>query len=59
MVTQPFDSKNPWALRDMAERLLEVNQRSLCQSANQKMLEKIQAIALEAEGIIENLEFRI
>ncbi|WP_363268320.1 hypothetical protein [Okeania sp. SIO2B3] len=37
----------------MAEKLLEVNQLSLWQSANQKMLEKFQAIALEAEGIIE------
>ncbi|NET43946.1 MAG: hypothetical protein F6K15_19575 [Okeania sp. SIO2B3] len=41
----------------MAERLLEVNQRGLWQSVNQKMLEKFKAIALEAEGIIENLEF--
>ncbi|WP_287284215.1 MULTISPECIES: cobaltochelatase subunit CobN [unclassified Okeania] len=59
MVTQLFHSKNSWALRDMAEKLLEVNQRGLWQSANQKTLDKLQAIALEAEGIIENLEFRI
>ncbi|NET43947.1 MAG: hypothetical protein F6K15_19580 [Okeania sp. SIO2B3] len=39
----------------MTERLLEVNQRGLWQSVNQKMLEKFQAIALEPEGIIENL----
>ena len=37
----------------MAERLLEANQRGLWQSANQKILEKLQIIALEAEGIIE------
>ncbi|WP_143437411.1 hypothetical protein [Hydrocoleum sp. CS-953] len=37
----------------MAERLLEANQRNLWQSANQKTLEKLRAIALEAEGIIE------
>ncbi|WP_287300932.1 cobaltochelatase subunit CobN, partial [Okeania sp. SIO2F5] len=54
-----IQAKNPWALRDMAERLLEANQRGLWQSANQKILDKLQAIALEAEGIIENLEFRI
>ncbi|NES79013.1 MULTISPECIES: cobaltochelatase subunit CobN [unclassified Okeania] len=54
-----IQGKNPWALRDMAERLLEANQRGLWQSANQKILDKLQAIALEAEGIIENLEFRI
>ncbi|GGA57641.1 cobaltochelatase subunit CobN [Okeania sp. KiyG1] len=50
-----IQAKNPWALRDMAERLLEANQRGLWQSANQKTLDKLQAIALEAEGIIENL----
>nr|WP_293076884.1 cobaltochelatase subunit CobN [Okeania sp. SIO3B5] len=48
-----IQTKNSWALRDMAERLLEVNQRNLWQSANQKTLDKLQAIALEAEGIIE------
>ncbi|MDE5073585.1 MAG: cobaltochelatase subunit CobN, partial [Trichodesmium sp. St5_bin8] len=46
-------AKNPWALRDMAERLLEANQRGLWQLANQKTLDKLRAIALEAEGIIE------
>ncbi|WP_287526509.1 cobaltochelatase subunit CobN [Okeania sp. SIO2C2] len=48
-----IQTKNPWALRDMAERLLEANQRGLWQSANQKTLEKLRAITLEAEGIIE------
>ncbi|NES79011.1 MAG: hypothetical protein F6K08_16695 [Okeania sp. SIO1H6] len=31
-------------MRDMAERLLEANQRGLWQSANQKILDKLQAI---------------
>ncbi len=48
-----IQSKNPWALRDMAERLLEANQRGLWQSASQKILDKLQAIALQAEGVIE------
>ncbi len=48
-----IQAKNPWALRDMAEILLEANQRVLWQSANQTTLDKLQAIALEAEGIIE------
>ncbi|NET28427.1 cobaltochelatase subunit CobN [Okeania sp. SIO1I7] len=48
-----IQAKNPWALRDIAERLLEANQRGLWQSANQKILDKLQAIALAAEGIIE------
>nr|WP_293105886.1 cobaltochelatase subunit CobN [Okeania sp. SIO2F4] len=48
-----IQAKNPWALRDMAERLLEANQRGLWQSANQKILDKLRAIILQAEGIIE------
>ncbi|MGE5657146.1 MAG: cobaltochelatase subunit CobN [Actinomycetota bacterium] len=52
-VQQFIQEKNPWALRDMAERLLEAHQRGLWQSATQKMRDKLQAIALQAEGIIE------
>ena len=37
----------------MAERLLEANQRGLWHSASKKTLDKLRAIALEAEGIIE------
>ncbi|MDJ0714960.1 MAG: cobaltochelatase subunit CobN [Prochloraceae cyanobacterium] len=47
--------KNPWALRDMAERLLEANQRGLWQSASQKVLEQLKAIVNEAEGIVESM----
>ena len=47
-------AKNTWELRDMAEKLWEANQTSLWQSAHQKTLDKLQAIALEAEGIIES-----
>jgi cobaltochelatase CobN len=45
--------KNPWALRDMAERLLEARQRGLWQGADASTLEQLRAIALEAEGQIE------
>lgn len=45
--------KNPWALRDMAERLLEANQRGLWRSASVDTLEELRAIALYAEGAIE------
>ncbi|HEY9596615.1 MAG TPA: cobaltochelatase subunit CobN, partial [Cyanophyceae cyanobacterium] len=45
--------KNPWALRDMAERLLEANQRGLWNKVEQQILEKLRAIALEAEAVIE------
>ena len=48
-----IQSKNPWALRDMAERLLEANQRGLWQQADHKTLEQLRTIVLEAEGVIE------
>jgi cobaltochelatase CobN len=52
-----IQQKNPWAMRDMAERLLEAHQRSLWQSAKPEILEKLRAIALQAEGVIERLTF--
>lgn len=53
MVQAFIQEKNPWALRDMAERLLEANQRGLWQSASQDILDQLKAIAREAEGLIE------
>jgi cobaltochelatase CobN len=47
-------SSNPWALRDIAERLLEANQRGFWSDAEDTLLEQIRAITLEAEGVIEN-----
>ncbi|MGB7251497.1 MAG: cobaltochelatase subunit CobN [Phormidesmis sp.] len=44
---------NPWALRDMAERLLEANQRELWQGASPQMIDGLRAITHEAEGQIE------
>ncbi|MCT7973584.1 cobaltochelatase subunit CobN [Laspinema olomoucense] len=46
--------KNPWALRDMAERLLEANQRGLWEGVDQRMLEELRAIVHDAEGAIES-----
>lgn len=45
--------KNPWALRDMAERLLEANQRGLWQQANPDTVDKLRAIVHQAEAVIE------
>ena len=45
--------KNPWVLRDMAERLLEANQRGLWQSADGQMLEDLRNLVNEAELSIE------
>ena len=49
-----IQSNNPWALRDMAERLLEARQRGLWESASQDTLDKLRSIALEAEAVIES-----
>ena len=44
---------NPWALRDMAERLLEANQRGLWASANPALLDALREITHAAEGVLE------
>ena len=49
-----IQENNPWALRDMAERLLEARQRGLWESANQGTLDKLRSIALQAEAVIES-----
>ncbi|MGK7911057.1 MAG: cobaltochelatase subunit CobN [Synechococcus sp.] len=46
-------SVNPWALRDMSERLLEAHQRGLWAEATPEILEAIELVMLEAEGDIE------
>ncbi|MGB3613031.1 MAG: cobaltochelatase subunit CobN [Elainellaceae cyanobacterium] len=43
---------NPWALRDMAERLLEAHQRQLWQATPERV-DALRAIANQAEGAIE------
>jgi len=52
-VQQFIQEKNPWALRDMAERLLEAHQRKMWQTASQDLIEQLRAIVHQAEGIIE------
>lgn len=52
-VQQFIQAKNPWALRDIAERLLEAHQRQMWNDVNIKMLEQLKAIANQAEGAIE------
>ncbi|MGL5035504.1 MAG: cobaltochelatase subunit CobN, partial [Microcystaceae cyanobacterium] len=55
-VVQNFiETKNPWALRDMAERLLEAHQRGLWKEVNPETLDKLRAIAHQAEAIIEQI----
>jgi cobaltochelatase CobN len=52
-VQEFVQQKNPWALRDMAERLLEAHQRGLWQAVKGEVLEELRAIALQAEAAIE------
>ncbi|MGA9381713.1 MAG: cobaltochelatase subunit CobN, partial [Phormidium sp.] len=52
-VAEFIQQKNPWALRDMAERLLEANQRGLWQNVDRNIIDKLRAIVHEAEGKIE------
>lgn len=48
-------AKNPWALRDMAERLLEANQRGFWQEADSEILNQLRHLVLQAEGEIESI----
>ncbi|MGB0563665.1 MAG: cobaltochelatase subunit CobN [Spirulinaceae cyanobacterium] len=52
-VQQFITEKNPWALRDMAERLLEANQRGLWQQADPDLLEQLRCLVNEAEAQVE------
>ena len=56
-VQEFIQQKNPWALRDMAERLLEANQRGLWKEVKDEMLERLKAIALQAEAVIETTNY--
>lgn len=46
---------NPWALQNVAERLLEANQRGMW-NASAESVEKLEQICLEMEGDLEALE---
>lgn len=52
-VQEFVQQKNPWALRDMAERLLEANQRGLWQDVEQRMLDDLRSLVHDAEAVIE------
>jgi cobaltochelatase CobN len=49
-----IQQKNPWALRDMAERLLEAHQRGLWEGVEPQMVDKLRALVHEAEATIES-----
>ena len=54
-VREFIQAKNPWALRDMSERLLEAHQRGLWQNIEPQTIDDLKAIANQSEGIIEEL----
>ena len=56
-IQQFVRDKNPWALRDMAERLLEANQRGMWQEVSHQMLDDLRYIVNEAEGEIEGMNY--
>lgn len=49
-----LQANNPWALRDIAERLLEAHQRGLWQQVDPTLLDQLRAIAHQAERHIED-----
>jgi cobaltochelatase CobN len=53
-VQEFIQEKNPWVLRDMAERLLEANQRGLWENVESVTLDKLRCLVNEAEGVIES-----
>lgn len=54
-VQQFIYTKNPWVLRDMAERLLEANLRGLWQTVEIETLKKLRDLVHYAEGAIEQI----
>jgi cobaltochelatase CobN len=53
VVSEFIQEKNPWALRDMAERLLEAHKRGLWQDVNIRTLENLRNLVHQAEATIE------
>ncbi len=52
-VQEFIQNNNPWALRDMAERLLEAKQRGLWAEVSPELVDKLRAIVHQSEGAIE------
>ena len=54
-VQEFIQAKNPWALRDMSERLLEAHQRGLWQNVEPQTIDDLKAIANQSEAVIEEI----
>ncbi len=53
-VVAALRQSNPWALRDMAERLMEAHHRGLWEGASDAQLDHLRALVLESESLIES-----
>ena len=53
IVCEFIQDKNPWAMRDIADKLLEAHQRGLWQDVNSKTLDKLRNLVHQAEATIE------
>ncbi len=53
-VREFIEQNNPWVQRDMAERLLEANQRGLWKEVAPETVERLRLMVNEAEGVIES-----
>ena len=47
---------NPWALRDMTERLLEAQDRGLWENPSPETRERLRSLLLDAENVLEGRE---
>jgi len=52
-VRRRLEHSNPWALRDMGERLLEAHNRGLWQGASPDQLERLRQLVRESEALTE------
>ena len=52
-VRRRLERSNPWALRDMGERLLEAHNRGLWQGASSDQLERLRQLVRESEALTE------
>lgn len=48
-----LEEKNPWAMKDMAERLLEANERGLWKDVDDETKQRLRNMLLDAETVLE------
>jgi cobaltochelatase CobN len=52
-VRQFLEEKNPWALKGMAERLLEAIQRDMWEEPSEEMMQLLQQLILDTDELLE------